>query len=75
MLFSQILGHFWCSVVPLVPFSSNLSDLKNNTKIKKRKEKKKRGQRTYEGGEGDNHSKACSYDVREQLCAILEGEG
>ena len=35
MLFWPILGYFWCSVVPLVTFSSNFSNFKKNNKSKK----------------------------------------
>ena len=31
MLFWPILGHFWCPIVTLVTFSSNLSDLRIHT--------------------------------------------
>ena len=32
MLFLLILGHFWCSVITSVTFSSNLSDFEKNPK-------------------------------------------
>ena len=32
MLFYPILGHFWCSVVTLVTFSSKLSNFEKNPK-------------------------------------------
>ena len=38
MLFVLILGHFWCSVVTSVSFSSSLSNFENNPKnLKKSK--------------------------------------
>ena len=44
MLFKPILGHFWCPVVTLVAFSSNVSNFKKNPKsqlkiLKKSKKK------------------------------------
>ena len=48
MLFWPILGHFWCSVVPLVTFSSNLNNLKTikkkilTKKFRKTKKSKKK---------------------------------
>ena len=35
MLSWQILGHFWCPVVTMVTFSSNLTNFKKNTKSPK----------------------------------------
>ena len=41
MLFWPSLGHFWCSVVTLLPFSSNLSSFeKRHKKCQKNRKKK-----------------------------------
>ena len=37
MLFWPIFGHFWCSVVTLITFSSYLNGLKKNPKIPPKK--------------------------------------
>ena len=40
MLFWPILGNFWCPVVTLVTFSSNISNFKRNPKKPKKIQKK-----------------------------------
>ena len=42
MLFWPIFGNFWCPVVTLVNFSSNISNFERNTKKTKKIQKKKK---------------------------------
>ena len=46
MLFWPILGHCWCTVVPLVNLSSNLSKFKKNLKTPKKNLKKMKIQKS-----------------------------
>jgi hypothetical protein len=39
MLFWPIFGDFWCPVITLVTFSSNLSNFKKNPKTKQKNKK------------------------------------